>query len=137
MSLYLECTLDLCQFSSILYIVILDNFIFTLTWYSKWLDIVNERGLTSSFTISRFGCIFFFFLVLQSFYSLNISLKMKGLKHFLVKVISIWEIQKWVMTQMIMPLRLLKYSIAPKTQVINLALKYALVVIVMEFVEFW
>ena len=59
MSLYLECTLDLCQFNSILGIVILDNFIFTLTWYSKRLDIVNERGLTGLFTISRLGCTFF------------------------------------------------------------------------------
>ena len=56
MSFYLECTLDLCQFNSILCIVILDNFIFTLTWYSKRLDIVNERGLTGLFTISRLGC---------------------------------------------------------------------------------
>ena len=64
MSLYLECTLDLCQFSSILYIVILDNFIFTLTWYSKWLDIVNERCQTGSFTISRLGCICNFFIML-------------------------------------------------------------------------
>ena len=32
----------------------------TLPWYSERLDIVNKRGLTGSFTISRLGCNFFF-----------------------------------------------------------------------------
>ena len=31
----------------------------TLPWYSEWLDIVNKRGLTGSFTISRLGCIMY------------------------------------------------------------------------------
>ena len=61
MSLYLECTLDLGQFNSILCIVILINFIFTLTWYSKRLDIVNKRGLTGSFTILSLSVFQFFF----------------------------------------------------------------------------
>ena len=34
---------------------------FAMPWYSKRLDIVNERGLTGSFTISRLGCTIFIF----------------------------------------------------------------------------
>ena len=32
----------------------------TLPWYSERLDIVNKRGLTGSFTISRLGCTMLF-----------------------------------------------------------------------------
>ena len=33
---------------------------FAMPWYSKRLDIVNERGLTGLFTISRLGCTTYF-----------------------------------------------------------------------------